>query len=136
MRKRLHIALMASTFAATSLFHALLRADEGGDGSSDKVTRTKITASDERGRKIYVNDPVAATPRRTEASDAPRRTLKYWSPKGNRWKPVPPPDAAVMRAARSAAARSTSTWGMIRADRRSLSHDRQFPWPTGYVCGY
>ncbi len=105
MRKRLHIALMASTLAATSLsLRPLLRADEGGDGSSDKVTRTKITASDEHGRKIYVNDSVAASPRRTEASDAPRRTLKYWSSKENRWKPVPPPNAAVMRAARSAAA--------------------------------
>jgi len=111
MRKRLHIALMASTLAATSLsLTSQLRAGEGGDGSTDKtaetkIVATKITASDEHGRKIYVNDSVAAAPARgTEPSEAPRRTLRYWSSKEKRWKPVPPPNAAVMRAAQSAAA--------------------------------
>ena len=52
-----------------------------------------------------MNDSVAATPSHdTQEPDAPRRTLKYWSSKENRWKPVPPPNAAVMRAAKSAAA--------------------------------
>jgi soluble lytic murein transglycosylase-like protein len=113
MRKRLQIALMASTLAATSLsLTPQLRADDGGggDGSSDKaaqtkVVATKITTSDEHGRKIYVNDSVAVSPSRaSQDSAAPRRTLKYWSSKENRWKPVPPPNAAVMRAAKSAAA--------------------------------
>jgi soluble lytic murein transglycosylase-like protein len=113
MRKRLQLALMASTLAATSLFLTpKLRAngDDGGDGSSDKTAKTKvvptkITTSDEHGRKIYVNDSVAASPSRaTQDSEFPRRTLRYWSSKENRWKPVPPPNAAVMRAAKSAAA--------------------------------
>jgi soluble lytic murein transglycosylase-like protein len=111
MRKCLQIALMVSTLATTSFSLALpLRADDGGDGSPDKsaapkITATKITASDEHGRKIYVNDSVAATPSsRTQESEAPRRALRYWSSKENRWKPVPPPNAAVMRAAKSAAA--------------------------------
>jgi len=120
MRKRLQIALMASTLAATFLsltpqMRALtpqLRAKngDGGDGSTDKTAETKvaatrITTSDEHGRKIYVNDSVAASPSRaSQDSAAPRRTLKYWSSKENRWKPVPPPNAAVMRAAQSAAA--------------------------------
>jgi soluble lytic murein transglycosylase-like protein len=101
MRKRLQIALMASTVAATSLsLTPRLRAAESGDGSS-----AKITATDEHGRKIYVNDSVPASPaHHTESSEAPRRTLMYWSSKENRWKPVPPPNAAAMRAARSAAA--------------------------------
>ena len=105
MRKRLQIALMASTLAATSIFLApQLRADDG-DGSSDKTPATKITTSDEHGRKIYINDaPAATSSRHAEASEAPRRALKYWSSKENRWKPVPPPNAAVMRAAQSAAA--------------------------------
>ena len=105
MRKRLHIALMASTLAATSLSLTVqLRAREG-DGSPGKTVATKITASDEHGRKVYVNDSVAASPsHHTETSEARRRTLKYWSSKENRWKPVPPPNAAVMRAAKSAAA--------------------------------
>src|SRR5579863_3101894 len=106
MRKRLHIALMASTLAATSVsLTPWLRAAEAGDGATEKTPATKITASDEHGRKIYVNDSVAATPsRHTETSEAPRRALKYWSSRENRWKPVPPPNAAVMRAAKSAAA--------------------------------
>jgi soluble lytic murein transglycosylase-like protein len=99
MRKRLQIVLMASTVAATSLsLMPQLRASDG-DGSSEQ-----ITATDDHGRKIYVNDGVASSPRHAEASEPPRRTLMYWSSKENRWKPVPPPNAASMRAARSAAA--------------------------------
>ncbi|HXO32191.1 MAG TPA: lytic transglycosylase domain-containing protein [Candidatus Acidoferrales bacterium] len=100
MRKRLQIALMASTVAATSLsLTAQLRAADG-DGPSQK-----ITATDEHGRKIYVNDSTATSPaRHTQQAQPPRRTLMYWSSKDNRWKPVPPPNAAAMRAARSAAA--------------------------------
>ena len=100
MRKRLQIALMASTVAATSFsFTPQLRAADG-DGSSEK-----ITATDEHGRKIYVNDSAATRPaRHTQETQTPRPTLMYWSSKDNRWKPVPPPNAAAMRAARSAAA--------------------------------
>jgi soluble lytic murein transglycosylase-like protein len=101
MRKRLQIALMASTVAATSLSLApQLRAGADGDGSSQK-----ITATDEHGRKIYVNESVTPSPaRRTQEPETPKRTLMYWSSKENRWKPVPGPNAAAMRAARSAAA--------------------------------
>jgi soluble lytic murein transglycosylase-like protein len=101
MRKRLQIALMASTVAATSLSLApRLQATEDGDGTSQK-----ITATDENGRTIYVNDLVTTAPvHHTEASEPPRRALMYWSSKENRWKPVPPPNAASMKAARSAAA--------------------------------
>jgi soluble lytic murein transglycosylase-like protein len=100
MRKHLQIALMASTVAATSLsLMPQLRAADG-DGAPQK-----ITATDENGRKIYVNDSVSATPaHHEEPSQPPRRALMYWSSKENRWKPVPPPNAASMRAARSAAA--------------------------------
>jgi soluble lytic murein transglycosylase-like protein len=100
MRKRLQIALMASTLAATflSLTPQLCALD--GDGSSEQ-----ITATDDHGRKIYVNDIVpAGPPHRANAAEAPKRSLMYWSSKENRWKPVPPPNAASMRAARSAAA--------------------------------
>ena len=52
MRKRLQIALMASTLAATSLSLTIpLRAADGGDdGSSGLTATTKITATDEHGR--------------------------------------------------------------------------------------
>jgi Transglycosylase SLT domain len=108
MRKRLQIALMASTVAATSLSLTLpVRADEGGEGPSEKIaaTTTKITATDENGHKVYVNEPVpASAAHHTQESEAPRRKLMYWSSKENRWKPVPPANAAAMKAARSAAA--------------------------------
>jgi len=100
MRKRLQIALMASTVAATSLsLTSQLRAADG-DGPPEK-----ITATDEHGRKIYVNESISASPaRHTQEVEAPMRRLMYWSSKENRWKPVPPPNAAAMQAARSAAA--------------------------------
>jgi soluble lytic murein transglycosylase-like protein len=100
MRKRLQLALMASTIAATSVsLTPPLCALEGGDGAFEK-----ITATDEHGRKIYVNEAVPAKARHVEASDPPRRKLMYWSSKENRWKSVPSANAASMRAAQSAAA--------------------------------
>ncbi|MFZ0537393.1 MAG: lytic transglycosylase domain-containing protein [Candidatus Sulfotelmatobacter sp.] len=91
---------MASTVAATTfLLTPQLRAEDG-DGDPQK-----ITASDDHGRTIYVNDSAPASrARRASEPEAPRRTLMYWSSKENRWKPVPPANAAAMRAARSAAA--------------------------------
>jgi soluble lytic murein transglycosylase-like protein len=96
MRKRLQIALMASTIAATSLsLTAQLRA---GDGSNS------IAATDEHGRTVYTNDFVAAKPSHpVETAETPRHALMYWSSKENRWKPVPPANTASMKAARSAA---------------------------------
>jgi soluble lytic murein transglycosylase-like protein len=101
MRKRLQIALMASTIAATPFFLAPpLRATEDGNGPSEK-----ITASDEHGRKIYVNDSVTVKAvKHAGTSTAPQRKLMYWSSKENHWKPVPSASAPSMRAARSAAA--------------------------------
>jgi membrane-bound lytic murein transglycosylase B len=100
MRKRLQIALMASTIAATSLsLIAPVCAAEGGDGQSEK-----ITATDEHGRRIYVNESVSVeATHHTPSSETPRRKLMYWSSKDNRWKAVPPPNARSMQAARSAA---------------------------------
>jgi len=100
MRKRLQIALMASTVAATSLSLTLQLRAADGDGPSEK-----ITATDDHGRRIYVNDTAATSPaRHTQETQTSRRTLMYWSSKDNRWKPVPPQNGAAMRAARSAAA--------------------------------
>jgi soluble lytic murein transglycosylase-like protein len=106
MRKRLQIALIACTVAATSFsLTPQLRAAEG-DGPE------KITATDDHGRKIYVNEALPASPaRHTQESAAPQRRLMYWSSKENRWKPVPPPNAAAMQAARSAAAEVSQYMG-------------------------
>jgi soluble lytic murein transglycosylase-like protein len=100
MRKRLQIALMASTLAATSLSLTPQLRAEDGDGPPEK-----ITATDDHGRTIYVNESIQASPaRHTQEAEAPHRRLMYWSSKENRWKPVPPANAAAMQAARSAAA--------------------------------
>jgi hypothetical protein len=103
MRKRLQIVLMASTIATTSLSFAaqFCLADDGG---SSQATTTQITATDDNGHKVYVNDFAPPKPVHHTEETTPRRQLMYWSSKENRWKPVPPPNAAAMLAARSAAA--------------------------------
>jgi len=97
MRKRLQIALMASTAIATSLSLCPPQLWAGDDESQS------ITATDEHGHKVYVNDDAPKKPVHTQPAEAPRRSLVYWSVKENRWKPVPGHNAASMRAARSAA---------------------------------
>lgn len=101
MRKHLQIALMASSAIATFLSSTTsqLQAQAGF------VTAASITtATDDSGRKIYVNDEVPAAPRRSASSSTSAvRTngLFYWSPSAHRWVPVA---SANIRAARSAAA--------------------------------
>jgi hypothetical protein len=98
MKKRLQIALLASTLTTSlSLVPQLHAESEDSQG--------KIAATDDNGRTIYTNDFVSASPaHHAETSEGPHRTLMYWSSKENRWKPVPPANAASMKAARSAAA--------------------------------
>jgi len=99
MPKRLQIVVIASTLAATSfsLMPGLCLAEEA------KTVSAPITATDEHGRKVYVNDFVPSRPPKRVEDGNPRRNLMYWSSRESRWKPVPPPNAALMRAARSAA---------------------------------
>jgi soluble lytic murein transglycosylase-like protein len=101
MRKRLQIALMASTAIATSLSLSPPQLWAGDDDSQASQT---ITATDEDGRTVYVNDAVPKKAVHVPSAEAPRRPLVYWSAKENRWKPVPGANAASMKAARSAAA--------------------------------
>ncbi len=70
-----------------------------------------ITATEENGRKIYINEDGPARPRQTRAPQAKRSTLVYWSSKDNRWKPVPGANTASMQAARTAAAEITQYFG-------------------------
>lgn len=109
MRKRLQIAnmLTASAVIATSLS---LNPPSVWAGSED--SSRSITATDDHGRKIYVNESFHAAPsRRSQTAEAPRRSLMYWSAKENRWKPVPGHNAAAMQAARSAAAEVSQYFG-------------------------
>jgi soluble lytic murein transglycosylase-like protein len=102
MRKRLQIALMASTAIATSISLAPPQLWAGDDQARS------ITTTQERGHKIYVNESSSASQTRaSQPTEAPKRTLMYWSVKENRWKPVPGANAPSMKAARSAAAEVT-----------------------------
>jgi soluble lytic murein transglycosylase-like protein len=103
MRKRLHLALMASPVIATFLSLTPLPAQAAEDSSSSQVL-TAVT--DDSGRRVWVNEsasmPKAAS--RPSESNSGRR-LVYWSSTEHRYKPVP---HAVMQAARSAAAEVNS----------------------------
>ncbi len=109
MRKRLQLAFMltATTALATS-FALTTPAALAEDG--DKASNG-ITTSEENGRRIFVNEDGPARPRQTQAPQAKRSTLVYWSSKDNRWKPVPGANTASMQAARSAAAEITRFFG-------------------------
>jgi soluble lytic murein transglycosylase-like protein len=105
MRKRLKLALMASSAIATflSLTPSVLAASN--------VTITETT--DDSGHKVYVNDVVTPGSRRTSQPKSSSRAmpettfrsqqnrLVFWSTTEHRWKTVP---HANVRAARSAAA--------------------------------
>jgi soluble lytic murein transglycosylase-like protein len=60
-----------------------------------------ITAVQENGRTVYVNSERTEKPAARPRSR--RSVLVYWSNTAHRWKPVPAPSAATMRAARHAA---------------------------------
>jgi soluble lytic murein transglycosylase-like protein len=115
MRKRLHIAMLtASAAIATSISlvpPVVWAADDG--------TSNSITATQEKGRKIYTNDDVQQPARKAQVAEASRHTLVYWSVKENRWKPVPGANAAAMKAARSAAAEVSQFF--VRDSNRSAS---------------
>jgi len=112
---------MASTLAATSILLAPPLCVAGnGDGPSGT-----ITATDDHGRTIYTNDGVEKPAPHVQTSGAPRRSLMYWSAKENRWKPVPPPNGAQMRAAKTAAAEVN----------QYLGRDSESARPTAYPRG-
>jgi soluble lytic murein transglycosylase-like protein len=107
MRKRLQLALMLTvgTTIATSfpIAHNAWAAESDSGGKA-------ITATEENGRKIYV-DADMPKPRVTQAAQPRRSSLVYWSSKDGRWKPVPGASAASMQAARSAAKEVSQYFG-------------------------
>jgi hypothetical protein len=116
MRKSLQLALMLTrtTAIATSLAFFPLTSSvpyawaEGGDSSTHGITATQ-----DHGRMIYVNEDGPARERATPAPvpEPKRSTLVYWSSKENRWKPVPSANTRSMQAARSAAAEVSQYYG-------------------------
>jgi Transglycosylase SLT domain len=115
MRKRLQLALMLTrtTAIATSLAFFPLASSapcawaEGGDSPAHG-----ITAEQDHGRMIYVNEDGPTRERATAPAPEPKRSgLVYWSSKESRWKPVPSANTRSMQAARSAAAEVSEYYG-------------------------
>ncbi len=114
MRKRLKIIMMAG-LAATSFLSSVFVSNTA-HAESGGIT----TATDENGRKIYVNDGAAAgrssgtaaagTATRSGNSVAGSSGLVYWSSTEHRYKPVPT-SGAIMRAARTAASEVSTYLG-------------------------
>jgi soluble lytic murein transglycosylase-like protein len=115
MRKRLHIAMLT---ACAALATSISLAPPPVWASDDEASNT-ITATQEKGRKIYTNDDMQQPAPKPQAAEAPRHTLVYWSVKENRWKPVPGANAAAMKAARSAAAEVSQF--LVRDSNRSAN---------------
>jgi soluble lytic murein transglycosylase-like protein len=63
-----------------------------------------IIAVQENGHKVYVNNETPAAPEVSPRASSRPSVLVYWSNTEHRWKPVPAPSPAAMRAARNAAA--------------------------------
>jgi soluble lytic murein transglycosylase-like protein len=101
---RTAIATSLSLFLFLSI--AMPRSWAEGDGRSEA-----ITAADENGRKIYVNEPEPVQKHASQAPQLRRSSLVYWSSKESRWKPVSSAGTASMQAARSAAAEVSRYFG-------------------------
>jgi soluble lytic murein transglycosylase-like protein len=107
MRKRLKLALMASTVIATLLSTTpYVCATTASSARSSAITPT----TDDSGHKVFVNDaaPAASALPKQAASSLPAQAFRseqsrlvYWSTTEHRWKAVP---HANVRAAKSAAA--------------------------------
>ncbi len=118
MRKRLQLAFMltrTTTVAACLLFIssvsicALSAPARAWADEADGVPH--MIATDDHGRKIYVNDDAPAQKHAATTAQPKRASLVYWSSNENRWKPVPSAHTASMQAARSAAAEVTQYFG-------------------------
>jgi len=124
MRKHLQLALMATSVIATFLsLTPYVQADADSDGTAG------ITATEDHGHTVYVNDSVPAV-RRSHGSSTRQSSLVFWSVTDHRWKPVP---SANIRAARSAAAEVNQYLGhdgrqssATQLDAPSLLPGRQF----------
>ncbi len=117
MRKRLKLALMlTATMASTTSLSLGLNSGALNSAAvvlaSDSDDRAgSITATQEHGRRIFVNDEAPRPVKQTQAAQPKKPSLVYWSTKDNRWKPVPSPNTASMAAARTAAAEVTQYYG-------------------------
>jgi soluble lytic murein transglycosylase-like protein len=108
MRRRLQLALMATTAIATLL---------SVTPCVQAATNAPITpTTDDSGHRVYVNDVVAPAHKQTFRSQ--QSSLVFWSTTEHRWKPVP---HANVQAAKSAAAEVDQYLGKPAAEQNSAS---------------
>ena len=114
--QRLLLALLISAAMNLSVLpaHSSPVSDDSPSRAGATTQGGSIIAVEENGRTVYVNGDQRQTP--VARPRAHRSGLIYWSNTEHRWKPVPAPSRAAMRAARNAA---NDVRGYIEAQPRS-----------------
>ena len=109
VRRRFTVLLtaMAMSLTVLSAYSSPFSDETASPAKTAAAQEGRIIAVEENGHKVYVNNETPAAPPVAAASSrasSRRSVLVYWSNTEHRWKPVPAPTPAAMRAARSAAA--------------------------------
>lgn len=95
------------------------------------IQAQSITAVQENGRKVYVNDDAPAASIKGKAAPRVRYVrYVYWSNTERRWKPVPSPSPNILSAARSAASEVhefVSSTPVTPVDPSSIGSDKVNP---------
>ncbi len=133
--QRIRLALLTFALGLLTLpAYSLPSTDQAASPAEAKPAATAgggIIAVQENGRKIYVNGaPTQSQPSRPAARHS---VLVYWSNTEHRWKPVPAPTPAAMRAARTAA---SEVRGYVAAQPRVAGSSVSDPNYAALARGY
>ena len=106
VQRRFMVLLAAMAMSLTVLpAYSSPTSDETASPAKTAATQGGgIIAVRENGHTVYVNDETPAAPAASPRASSRHSVLVYWSNTEHRWKPVPAPSPATMRAARNAAA--------------------------------
>ncbi len=106
VRRRFTVLLAAMAMSLTVLpVYSSPTSDETAPAAKTAAAQGgNIIAVQENGHKVYVNNETPAAPAARPRASSRHSVLVYWSNTEHKWKPVPAPSPAAMRAARNAAA--------------------------------
>ncbi|MGA2000155.1 MAG: lytic transglycosylase domain-containing protein [Terriglobales bacterium] len=106
VQRRFTVLLTAMAMSLTVLpAYSSPTSDETAPPAKTAATQGgSIISVQENGHKVYVNNETPAAPAAIPRASSRHSVLVYWSNTEHRWKPVPAPSPAAMRAARNAAA--------------------------------
>ncbi len=105
--QRRFIVLLATMAMSLTVLPAYSSPSSDETASPAKTAATQgggIIAVQEKGHTVYVNNETPAAPAARPRASSRHSVLVYWSNTERKWKPVPAPSPAAMRAARNAAA--------------------------------